>query len=660
MSLHTEPLSRQAIAAYEVGHTKASPLLVRTITFFFFASITLVPLVGQVVDLTRGPDHPSTILPPSMRGQYTTTTASQVIEVLSIVQEMRNAVAADGIVICRPNLTPEPVLGKGLENFGRRRDMEKRPVRWEFAARESSGIFPEEPSESSPASSTPLDPRDGIRVSATIQEITRPPRPGAVPYNDCLVAAHLRDITLDSGALDAEEIVVFTFGMQDNEWTASARWRAGDRITLDLVPWESAVQDFGSLNRVELTDLRTLRLPTFIAALPGERLIIRAPNPPLAIDRIATSLIESVPLENRSAAIARARGEVQSIIDGQGGLEAWFGGLTAFHQAFNDRISNEKNIAIGRGGWLFSRLLAEYVTIPPGSGLAEWKQEYVERYPDAYVPTYNSAVSAITDTARQLRESGVLLLFVPIPQKAEVYPEQIHSEVPPDALVSPQRYAVLRELMDAGVEVVDVLPALMALKGTADDPLYPKFDIHWHDRAVRSAAKDIADLIDDMEWHRLEKHATLNLHLEDQVVVCAAPLLMQAGLPADGSEEETDVVASVRDADGVPYDFKGYPSAPILVIGDSFMIGNKPGGSFAARLAHELGTPVAGHYERNGAQNVPTIFARQGPEIWAHRKVIVWYTVSGMLGRHWRAVQFTSESNSSQPELEALPARPRP
>lgn len=103
----------------------------------------------------------------------------------------------------------------------------------------------------------------GIRVSGTIREITRSPRPGSVPYKDCVVAFHLTDLAVARGRLTDKEIVVFAWGMRDNKLLGAASYRSGERITLDLVPWESAQSRYGSFNRVELEGDDLLLLPVY-------------------------------------------------------------------------------------------------------------------------------------------------------------------------------------------------------------------------------------------------------------------------------------------------------------------------------------------------------------------------------------------------------------
>jgi len=100
----------------------------------------------------------------------------------------------------------------------------------------------------------------GVTVRGTLADIARPPRPHSVPYDDAVIAMHLTNVEAvqgaEGGAFDgpppADGLLVFAFGMRDNEWTPAARWHPGQTVTLRLVPW-AAVQDrYGSVQRQDL------------------------------------------------------------------------------------------------------------------------------------------------------------------------------------------------------------------------------------------------------------------------------------------------------------------------------------------------------------------------------------------------------------------------
>jgi alginate O-acetyltransferase complex protein AlgJ len=143
----------------------------------------------------------------------------------------------------------------------------KRLVIWEFAARELAGgdwkLIPmrgpsrrspslESPSHESPS---PAPPASGdLVIRARIEAAAGVPQPGSVPYRDAVTALHLSSLEAVAGSPPAEQIVVYLWGMQDNRWTAPARWKPGDAVTLNLKPWDEVRAKYGSFTRIEIDD----------------------------------------------------------------------------------------------------------------------------------------------------------------------------------------------------------------------------------------------------------------------------------------------------------------------------------------------------------------------------------------------------------------------
>lgn len=147
----------------------------------------------------------------------------------------------------------------------------KRLVIWEFAARElASGDWkpiplPDSPAPSaSPPSASP--PEDApIFVRATVEATAGVPRPGSVPYRDAITSLHLSGIEAIQGTAPGDQIVVYVLGMQNNRWTAAARYKPGTTVTLRLQPWANVSSKYGSLTRIDLDDpdFTLIDLPLF-------------------------------------------------------------------------------------------------------------------------------------------------------------------------------------------------------------------------------------------------------------------------------------------------------------------------------------------------------------------------------------------------------------
>ena len=108
-----------------------------------------------------------------------------------------------------------------------------------------------------PASPTPAPKpapaKQGLVIQATIKEIADTPKPGSVPYKDCLIALRLTDVKAVAGTSPGKEILVFAWGMRDNKLAPCASYRAGQQVTLQLTPWNMVEEKYGGYNRIELT-----------------------------------------------------------------------------------------------------------------------------------------------------------------------------------------------------------------------------------------------------------------------------------------------------------------------------------------------------------------------------------------------------------------------
>lgn len=106
-------------------------------------------------------------------------------------------------------------------------------------------------------------PKTALVVMGKVKASTRPPRPRSVPYKDAVIALHLTGVKAQSGRLSSQEIVVFVWGMRNNQWTPAASYRAGQSVKLQLVPWEKMERKYGSYNRFELEGKAVWDLPTY-------------------------------------------------------------------------------------------------------------------------------------------------------------------------------------------------------------------------------------------------------------------------------------------------------------------------------------------------------------------------------------------------------------
>ena len=106
-----------------------------------------------------------------------------------------------------------------------------------------------------------------IEIIAVVKERSQPPQPGSVPYPECLIAIHLkqmtnRDQSIPAGLLPTE-LLAFTWGMKDNRWTTAANLEVGQSVHLRLQPWSEVEAEYGSYNRRELDSEEAWLLDTY-------------------------------------------------------------------------------------------------------------------------------------------------------------------------------------------------------------------------------------------------------------------------------------------------------------------------------------------------------------------------------------------------------------
>lgn len=105
-------------------------------------------------------------------------------------------------------------------------------------------------------------------VRGTVKALTRPPRPGSVPYKDALVSLHLVGAKAVRGraklpGVAGGGLLVYVWGMRNNKLTPAAYLRPGQMVTLALRPWEAVEEKYDGYNRREFDNDDLLVLPTF-------------------------------------------------------------------------------------------------------------------------------------------------------------------------------------------------------------------------------------------------------------------------------------------------------------------------------------------------------------------------------------------------------------
>ena len=305
------------------------------------------------------------------------------------------------------------------------------------------------------------------------------------------------------------------------------------------------------------------------------------------------------------------------LVRAQDTAEKYRAGLAAKVQAL------EKNNAAaleGVGGWLF--VTAELRMMAAGKF---WGADAakVSRSPK---PENADPLPAILDFHQQLKERGVVLIVVPVPPKAEIYPEAVATDLP--TLLTdpaPALAAFYAELRRQGVDVLDLAPTYGLDRRAPPKPtMFCRTDTHWSGIgcvvAARAIAKEIAVRVPALA----DAGGAFPYDWKEVAIDGDLGGMLEAGAKKPDAEKVS--LRQLRTAT-VPD-----PNSPVLLLGDSHalvfhdFLAERAG--LLDQLAVELGSvPDRIAVRGSGATAVRIDLYRRSvrePGFLAKKKVVVW------------------------------------
>lgn len=111
-----------------------------------------------------------------------------------------------------------------------------------------------------PIEAKPTTTELGIEGVIAARAVT--PKPGSVPYKDCLIALQLNELSPTGGPVRGPNIIVYVWGMRDGK-LVDGTYLVGRRMRFKLEKWSSAEAKVGGLNRIELESDESLGWPAF-------------------------------------------------------------------------------------------------------------------------------------------------------------------------------------------------------------------------------------------------------------------------------------------------------------------------------------------------------------------------------------------------------------
>jgi hypothetical protein len=351
-----------------------------------------------------------------------------------------------------------------------------------------------------------------------------------------------------------------------------------------------------------------------------------APKP--VAHEAAAALPKTRPSPHPEAVVAAIRKELATT--GGGSWEKWAASVAPFaqlvHGVLRTTPATVKGIA-GADGFLFYRNSLEYVV----GGDLELQRKGRNPLP------------VIVEFKRELEARGVDFLFVPVPTKAEIFPEEIdgHGKGFAGQVVNPFERKLLLDLGVAGVETIDLLPAFLAAREPdkiEKELVFQHQDTHWTDRGLRLAAQLIAARLKAYPWYASVARQGQKLHAKATTFSRHGDLRSRLpGALRQRYKPETLIAHQVLRADGTPYDDD--PDSPIVVLGDSFTgvyeLMDAEHAGVSAHLALDIGAPVDLVMSYGGGPNVRQKLMRRGADALGSKKVVVWIMTARDLFNYW-------------------------
>jgi hypothetical protein len=315
--------------------------------------------------------------------------------------------------------------------------------------------------------------------------------------------------------------------------------------------------------------------------------------------------------------------------DHGGSFVTWSNRLLPFQEAVRTRLRSTpakiKGFA-GAKGFLFYRNELDYVV---GGDLGK---QAAEKNPLPVIVEFKDALAA----------RGVDFLFVPVPNKVELYPDRLDpkSAALVGEVVAPYGRKLLLDLGGAGVEAFDLLPPFIserARDGKARETLYQAQDTHWGHRGLELAAHLIAARIKEYPWYpELAKHAR-TFTTKEVTFTRHGDLHSRLPPALKGRYQPETLLGHQVLAGGAPYEDDA--DSPIVVLGDSFTgvyeLTDCEHAGVSAHIAREIGYPVDLVMSYGGGPNVRQKLLRRGVEALAKKRLVVWMMTARDLYHYW-------------------------
>ncbi len=241
-------------------------------------------------------------------------------------------------------------------------------------------------------------------------------------------------------------------------------------------------------------------------------------------------------------------------------------------------------------------------------------------------PETADPLPAILDFNQQLKNRGISLILVPVPPKAEIYPDKVAADLAaPAGDPAPALAAFYDELRKQGVDVIDLAPTFRKEKAGEHGPVFCKTDTHWSGAgcvlAAREIANDVNGKLGTMTNVQVKKYAA-----DWKEISIDGDLGGMLDASAKKPSAEKILVRQLQEA------VAPNPDSPVLLLGDSHALVFHDFLAERAGLLDQLTAELEFVPDRiairgSGATAVRIDLYRRGikePGYLAKKKVVVW------------------------------------
>lgn len=345
--------------------------------------------------------------------------------------------------------------------------------------------------------------------------------------------------------------------------------------------------------------------------------------------RCGTGAGGEVPLSRAAQIHADSRRIEQQILE-IGTWEQYADGLAPFRAAVQRRLDERPKPARG------AAFIAKDAPLTGTDGRLLSARRAEQLIHDTQAPSedelgnrrYRLFYEAAVGLHRYLAGRGIDLMVVPVPDKSDIYPADL-APLPREGMtVQLQSKRVYLELMRAGVEVVDLEPALRRAAANESEKArtYMLRDTHWAPPACRIAAAEIGRRLARYDFVREARAREPRFRLRENMVM-KKPWAGDLGENWKRAGNKRLPGERYRLAGTVTHHGKGVPQdkrSPVLVLGDSYAVYPYDAHMAVwAHLAREINLPVAVRDKAGGASWQARNIDRTGATD-KGRRVVVW------------------------------------